>query len=80
MMLFDLGVASHGDAMPSSALHRLKVVALAVVAQAVWGMARNLCPDAPRITIMAAATCFVLDHHRANLFRQAQTPIMTIGY
>ena len=36
------------------------VVAVAVVAQAVWGMARNLCPDAPRISIMAAATCFVL--------------------
>lgn len=33
---------------------------MAVVAQAVWGMARNLCPDAPRISIMAAATCFVL--------------------
>jgi hypothetical protein len=41
-------------------VHGLKVVAVAVVAQAVWGMARNLCPDAPRITIMAAATCFVL--------------------
>lgn len=46
--------------MPSGVLHGLKVVAVAVVAQAVWGMARNLCPDAPRISIMAAATCFVL--------------------
>jgi chromate transporter len=30
------------------ALHGLKVVAVAVVAQAVWGMARQLCPDGPR--------------------------------
>ncbi|WP_449104080.1 chromate efflux transporter [Pseudomonas veronii] len=60
LILFALGIASYGDAMPSGILHGLKVVAVAVVAQAVWGMARNLCPDAPRITIMAAATCFVL--------------------
>ncbi len=60
LVLFALGMASYGDALPSGVLHGLKVVAVAVVAQAVWGMARNLCPDAPRITIMAAATCFVL--------------------
>lgn len=60
LILFALGIASYGDAMSSGVLHGLKVVAVAVVAQAVWGMARNLCPDAPRITIMAAATCFVL--------------------
>ncbi|HLD65321.1 MAG TPA: chromate efflux transporter [Pseudomonas sp.] len=60
LILFALGIASYGEAMPSGVLHGLKVVAVAVVAQAVWGMARNLCPDAPRITIMAAAACFVL--------------------
>ncbi|SIR47483.1 chromate transporter [Pseudomonas sp. B10] len=60
LILFALGIASYGDAMPTGVLHGLKVVAVAVVAQAVWGMARNLCPDAPRITIMAAAACFVL--------------------
>ena len=49
LILFALGIASYGDAMPSGVLHGLKVVAVAVVAQAVWGMARNLCPDAPRI-------------------------------
>lgn len=32
-------------------LHGLKVVAVAVVAQAVWGMARTLCPDRPRATL-----------------------------
>lgn len=60
LILLAMGLVSYGDAMPLGALHGLKVVAVAVVAQAVWGMARNLCPDAPRVTIMAAASCFVL--------------------
>lgn len=60
LILFALGIAGYGEAVPSGVLHGLKVVAVAVVAQAVWGMARNLCPDAPRITLMAAATCVVL--------------------
>ncbi|MBU9810770.1 chromate efflux transporter [Rouxiella badensis] len=60
LILFALGIASYGDAIPTGVLHGLKVVAVAVVAQAVGGMARNLCPDIPRITVMAAATCFAL--------------------
>jgi len=60
LIVFALGIASHRDAMPSGVLQGLKVVAVAVVAQAVWGMARNLCADGPRVTIMAAATCLVL--------------------
>lgn len=60
LILFALGIASYGDAMPAGVLQGLKVVAVAVVAQAVWGMARTLCPDVPRISIMVAATCWVL--------------------
>lgn len=60
LILFALGLASYGETVPAGVLHGLKVVAVAVVAQAVWGMARSLCPDAPRISIMAAATCVVL--------------------
>ena len=42
-------------------LHGLKVVAVAVVAQAVWGMARTLAPDRPRASIaLAAAVATVL--------------------
>lgn len=55
LILFAIGLASHGASLPAGALHGLKVVAVAVVAQAVWGMARSLCPDAPRIALMAAA-------------------------
>ena len=43
-----------------SALHGLKLVAVAVVAQAVWSMARKLCPDRPRIAIALAAASFLL--------------------
>lgn len=60
MILFAVGISSYGELIPSGILHGLKVVAVAVVAQAVWGMARSLCPDAQRVTIMAAAACLVL--------------------
>ena len=60
LILFALGISNYGDAIAPGALQGLKVVAVAVVAQAVWGMARNLCTDAQRITIMAIATCVVL--------------------
>lgn len=60
LILFALGISNYGDVISPGALHGLKVVAVAVVAQAVWGMARNLCPDALRVTIMAIATCVVL--------------------
>jgi chromate transporter len=39
----------------SGILHGLKIVAVAIVAQAVWGMARSLCPDRERATIAVAA-------------------------
>ncbi|MFL9812503.1 chromate efflux transporter [Stutzerimonas sp. VN223-3] len=60
LALFALGIASWGDALPDELLHGLKIVAVAVVAQAVWGMARNLCTDGTRITIALAAACAVL--------------------
>lgn len=60
LILFAMGIANYGDALAPGALHGLKVVAVAVVAQAVWGMARTLCPDRSRISIMAAACCGVL--------------------
>jgi chromate transporter len=49
-----LGVADAGW------LHGLKVVAVAVVAQAVWGMARSLAPDRPRATLAILAAIAVL--------------------
>ncbi|MCQ2029782.1 chromate efflux transporter [Stutzerimonas zhaodongensis] len=60
LTLFALGIAGWGDAVPGGLLHGLKIVAVAVVAQAVWGMARNLCTDGTRITIALIAACAVL--------------------
>lgn len=36
------------------------MVAVALVAQAVWGMARNLCTDTARISIAVTTTCIVI--------------------
>jgi chromate transporter len=45
----------------TAAIHGLKIVAVAVVAQAVWGMARTLTPDLRRaaIAVMAAIIIFL---------------------
>jgi chromate transporter len=45
MILFGYGVTRFGDLSGAAWLHGLKIVAVAVVAQAVWGMAKSLCPD-----------------------------------
>jgi chromate transporter len=49
-----------GNLSGAAWLHGLKIVAVAVVAQAVWGMARTLCPDRERLAIAAAATVLTL--------------------
>ena len=36
-------------------IHGLKLVAVAIVAQAIWGMAKNLTPDKPRVAIALIA-------------------------
>ena len=60
MIAFGYGVTALGDLAHAAWLHGLKIVAVAVVAQAVWGMARNLCPDRERQAIAAAATVLTL--------------------
>jgi chromate transporter len=51
LVAFAYGVAAFGVESGAGWLHGLKVVAVAVVAQAVWGMARMLCPDRERATL-----------------------------
>jgi chromate transporter len=60
MILFAYGVAALGAGADASWLHGLKIVAVAVVAQALWGMARNLCPDKPRATLAVGAAVIAL--------------------
>jgi chromate transporter len=59
LILFAIGIARFGDAVPAGVLHGLKVVAVAVVAQAVWGMARNLSTGAVKLAITLAAAAVV---------------------
>lgn len=60
MILFAYGVARFGDLRDAGWVHGLKLAAVAVVAHAVWGMGRNLCPDRPRLTLAIAAAVGVL--------------------
>src|SRR5215470_4867651 len=60
LLLFAYGVGSLGGPVGSGLLHGLKLVAVAVVAQAVWGMARSLCPDRERASIAAVAALIIL--------------------
>lgn len=59
LILFASMLTQQGSIAPG-VLQGLKVVAVAVVAQAIWGMARTLCPDRLRVTIMVAATAAAL--------------------
>ncbi|PIF26089.1 chromate transporter [Acidovorax sp. 56] len=55
-----LGFSSTGAGLPAGLVQGLKVVAVAVVAQAVWGMARSLCTSAGRMALMGAACAITL--------------------
>jgi len=60
LVLFAFGAPSLGGPLGSGLLHGLKLVAVAIVAQAVWGMARTLCPDRERASIAAVASLLIL--------------------
>ena len=55
LLVFALSAASIDGPVGTGALNGLKIVAVAIIAQAVWGMAKNLCPDRERATIAVGA-------------------------
>jgi chromate transporter len=57
---FAYGAAALHGPIGNGVLHGLKLVALAIVAQAVWGMARTLCPDRQRASIACVAALMIL--------------------
>ena len=59
LVLFAYGAASAGGPVEAAILHGLKLVAVAVVAQAVYGMAKNLTPDRTRAGIALASVLIV---------------------
>ena len=60
LLLFAYGAAALSGPVGTGLLHGLKLVAVAIVAQAVWGMARTLCPDRERASIAGGAALIVL--------------------
>jgi chromate transporter len=61
MVLFAYGAGSIADSpLGAGLLHGLKLVAVAIVAQAVMGMARSLCPDRIRASIATVALVVTL--------------------
>ena len=60
LVLFAYGAGNLHGAIGAGLLHGLKLVAVAIVAQAVWGMARTLCPDRERASIAAIASLIIL--------------------
>ncbi|GAB2493712.1 chromate efflux transporter [Pseudoxanthomonas sangjuensis] len=60
MIGFAIGLSRWGARMPADALHGMKLVAVAVVAQAVWGMARAFCRDLGHALLAFAAAACVL--------------------
>lgn len=59
LVLFALGARSMDGPLGNGLIHGLKIAAVAIVAQAVWGMARTLCPDRTRAGIALAAVLIV---------------------
>jgi chromate transporter len=60
LVAFAYGLTATGAASDAGWLHGLKVVAVAVVALAVWTMARTLCPDRARATLAILAAVVVI--------------------
>ncbi|HEY2534852.1 MAG TPA: chromate efflux transporter [Xanthobacteraceae bacterium] len=60
LVLFAYGAGALGGPIGAGLLHGLKLVAVAIVAQAVLGMARTLCPDRERASIAVVASLIML--------------------
>jgi chromate transporter len=60
LFAFALGAAAFSGPFAAGVLHGLKLVAVAVVAQAIWGMAKSLTPDRERAAIALAAVAIVV--------------------
>ncbi len=67
MTAFGLGVHHFGSTIPQWLLHGLILVAAPVVAQAVWLMSKQLCPDWPRRLIASAVAVAALGIQVATL-------------
>lgn len=60
LMGFAVLLQRYPDVVPAGLVHGLKLLAVAVVWQAVWGMAHKLTPDKPRLTVAVLSAVAVL--------------------
>ncbi|MEM9102973.1 MAG: chromate efflux transporter [Pseudomonadota bacterium] len=60
MTILALGIASQTFSLPNAVVQSLKVCAVAVVIQAVYGMAKHFCQTRITFTLMIASCCFTL--------------------
>ena len=60
LVLFAYGAGALGGPIGTGLLHGLKLTAVAIIAQAVWGMARTLCPDRERASVAVVAALIIL--------------------
>ena len=60
MFAFAMGAAAFTGPVAEGFLHGLKLVAVAVIAQAIWGMSRTLTPDRTRAGIALGAIAIVV--------------------
>jgi chromate transporter len=66
LVAFGYGLELLGpEALRAGWLHGLKIAAVAVVTQAVWSMARQLCPDRTRASYAVVAAIVVVSWHSA---------------
>ena len=75
VFLYALAASSNylAGAWGQAAVHGLKLVAVAVVAQGVLGMSRTLTPDAPRVLLAAASAALIV------VSAHASTQLLTVA-
>jgi chromate transporter len=75
LVLFAYGASGLSGSAGTGLVHGLKLVAVAIVAQAVWGMVRSLCPDRERASIATISALVILMSSSA----MAQTGAIILG-
>ena len=82
LVLFAYGAGALTGPLGTGLLHGLKLVAVAIVAQAVSGMARTLCPDRQRASIAVVAALIILfsgSSHRPDRQHPAWRPCRPVA-
>lgn len=68
LIAFALSIHEWGHVLPTGVIHGLKIVAVAVVAQAVWGMAKTLCNSVAKALLMLLSVCVLV--YETSIFSQ----------